>query len=669
MNDMETHQVALKKHTETIVKAVVQNGLTRNMIVELAHRNVFRESVCGNLMEAETSETNRARGMILHLQQVNLESFGVFLEVLIQAGLGEMSNLLISQCGQEENGSDVVDNLSRMMPNLDIRAGNDQSASEDDTNRNNNFNEPLVIKVIPSSDIVTKERDNREVYKNSSMPRGLVFLANYKIFRDTEEHPTRNGSEIDVKNLSLLFHEMGYKIPFQLHNLTRMDTHKKLEEFSELPELADVDSCIVVIMSHGHDEKSFYTHDNQVVRNEEVIDYFNNRNCPNLKGKPKIFIFQHCRGKMHDRGVASQVKGVANIRGLPVETDGGNKGLTSNGREPTYTDMFFVYSTLEGYVSYRDPDHGSWLILGICWVFMNYAYKLDLDALMKKVSREVRKNYTDEGRKQICEIVNWGFDRHFFFNPMRYNENLDSMETTAISRSISYNDGTEFSPVLESPVLLRLQNKDRGLSPTRRRSWDALSRNQDSNANRLYPKEYNLSSSRRHRHSSGGSSPSLGRSTEDLHSPSDPCISTRLYSHLNHHNYSLQETNSSPNDNRSGSSSYYSAAERTVFPNIEEHHEVFPSSPGMDYDVVDSVRPKLNDSTTLDDVPGLASTIEEPSIHVTEAHSVEIISEIENTTGIKIAEKSRLKRQLSIPSSRETLNKLNDVKKFFQSQY
>lgn len=58
-----------------------------------------------------------------------------------------------------------------------------------------------------------------QVYKNESEPRGLVFLANYKDFND-QQHETRGGSEIDVKNLMLLFAQMGYRTSTHI-NMTK----------------------------------------------------------------------------------------------------------------------------------------------------------------------------------------------------------------------------------------------------------------------------------------------------------------------------------------------------------------------------------------------------------------------------------------------------------------
>lgn len=73
------------------------------------------------------------------------------------------------------------------------------------------------------------------------------------------------------------------------------ETIKAIREFRSNEELNSVDSCIVIIMSHGRDEKSFFTSDNLYLSVNEVVERFSNRECPALKGKPKIFIFQYCR--------------------------------------------------------------------------------------------------------------------------------------------------------------------------------------------------------------------------------------------------------------------------------------------------------------------------------------------------------------------------------------
>lgn len=75
----------------------------------------------------------------------------------------------------------------------------------------------------------------------------------------------------------------------------QQETIQELRKFRNSEELKTVDSCIVVFMSHGRDDTSFYTSDNQYLTVHTIVEDFNNRHCPALQGKPKIFIFQFCR--------------------------------------------------------------------------------------------------------------------------------------------------------------------------------------------------------------------------------------------------------------------------------------------------------------------------------------------------------------------------------------
>ena len=56
------------------------------------------------------------------------------------------------------------------------------------------------------------------------------------------------------------------------------------------------DSFVLVILSHGA-TGSVYAIDGQSIDIEdEITEYFNDRNCPSLKGKPRLFLIQACQG-------------------------------------------------------------------------------------------------------------------------------------------------------------------------------------------------------------------------------------------------------------------------------------------------------------------------------------------------------------------------------------
>ena len=89
--------------------------------------------------------------------------------------------------------------------------------------------------------------------------------------------------------------QMGYNVDIPPENMTKAEMMKKIYQFKADPVLATMDSCVVVIMSHGVDDSHFVTSDNKRLAYSEVIELFNNQQCPLLQSKPKIFIFQCCR--------------------------------------------------------------------------------------------------------------------------------------------------------------------------------------------------------------------------------------------------------------------------------------------------------------------------------------------------------------------------------------
>lgn len=70
---------------------------------------------------------------------------------------------------------------------------------------------------------------------------------------------------------------------------------QKMMEFARMKEHEKCHSAVVVILTHGNRDILYGT-DNQTVPVENIVACLGNANCPNLIGKPKIFIIQACRG-------------------------------------------------------------------------------------------------------------------------------------------------------------------------------------------------------------------------------------------------------------------------------------------------------------------------------------------------------------------------------------
>ena len=154
---------------------------------------------------------------------------------------------------------------------------------------------------------------------------------------------TRGGSEVDLKNLDRLFSETLHFTVTTRNNLTYVDMKKEIQTFSEKKEHGEAVMAAVVVMSHGK-EGAVCCSDGRLLETEWIMKQFNNSGCPSLRGKPKFFMFQSCRGEEEDGGVSATASDSLEMRDVSWE------------------DIIIAYSTIRGYVASRDSRHGSWFV-------------------------------------------------------------------------------------------------------------------------------------------------------------------------------------------------------------------------------------------------------------------------------------------------------------------
>lgn len=184
-------------------------------------------------------------------------------------------------------------------------------------------------------------------------------------------------------NLEKLFTGLRYEV--QGHwNLDKGQTLETLTQFAQHEQFGFADSAIIVIMSHGEKGPVFKTSDMQDISVSKILNLFLDKNCPRLKGKPKIFLFNFCRGT--DRHEHMSTDAIA---------------------EPP-RDMLCVYSTTESFVSYRDNEAGSPFITTMCKAIAKHATTLDLEALLREFNEMYIPDVTPE-------IQNFRFQKKFYF--------------------------------------------------------------------------------------------------------------------------------------------------------------------------------------------------------------------------------------------------------------
>jgi hypothetical protein len=308
-----------------------------------------------------------------------------------------------------------------------------------------------VVSLKASSLPITED----DFYVMDMQPHGVcLIINNYDFYHPgviSLSLPPRDGSMIDQYNLTQTFKYLRYDVVIH-ENLTAQQMRDVMCDMA-CQDHTHHDSFVCVISTLG-EENVVYGADSQKVHPGNLALALNV--CPSLRGKPKMFFVQACRGDGEYKGldvtlnrkrgadsrtVAASVKRRGEVEwnkwvqgvGWEVGVEGQigaraeGKGLDEVNSEvqcigpkvcetiPRGADYFYGYATHLGNAAYRSKRHGSWYISELCKVFAQHAYTHSLSFMMKKVNNQVCKAYTKEGFKQSPEFVDrLRKDVHFF---------------------------------------------------------------------------------------------------------------------------------------------------------------------------------------------------------------------------------------------------------------
>ncbi|CAH2323072.1 caspase-2 [Pelobates cultripes] len=227
---------------------------------------------------------------------------------------------------------------------------------------------------------------HNEAYKLTSCPRGLALIISNTKF-STPDLDFRHGGDVDLASLTQLYSRLGYKV-IPHNNLTAQDMLCKLDTFSKLSEHADLDSCIVALLSHGVDGAVYGT-DGQLVQLQDVFRILDNAHCPHLQNKPKMFFIQACRGEETDRGVDQQDGREQSASPGCEEMDAGKESVKV--KLPKQSDMICAYACLKGTVSLRNTKRGSWFVEALISVFSQHAKNTHVADMLVKVNALIKE--------------------------------------------------------------------------------------------------------------------------------------------------------------------------------------------------------------------------------------------------------------------------------------
>jgi len=232
----------------------------------------------------------------------------------------------------------------------------------------------------------------RFVYDMNNAKRGKFIIINNRIFQQQTGMSERSGTDKDAASLYEIFSTYGFDV--SLHQNRTKDQMMKIMIDAGKENYSDCDCFGVAVLSHG---------DNDVIYGVDTIISIDNfiapiKFCRSLVGKPKIVIFQACRGTDLDSGIQSDAVGDTGVQKVVL---------------PLEADFLYAYSTVPGYFSWRNSSKGSWFVQALTQVLKKEECgKMDLVRILTRVSHAVAYQFESNAsrpemnrKKQIPSIV------------------------------------------------------------------------------------------------------------------------------------------------------------------------------------------------------------------------------------------------------------------------
>ncbi|XP_074034882.1 caspase-7 [Leptinotarsa decemlineata] len=223
--------------------------------------------------------------------------------------------------------------------------------------------------------------DKFEYPRNGHEP-GLILIFNQEKFNDPESK-RRTGSRRDVNEIVICFQRQGFNVDPEniMTDFTVEEVRNKMSEVAA-SDLKEYNCLIVFFLTHGDEFGRLHVIDGTIATHEIWRPF---SKCVSLNNKPKMFIFQACKGNdFTTTGASNSLPHSESTASLPVNTFS-----TSH----LGSDMLIVYCTLEGNVGFRNPLTGSWFVQELCKNFLSYGKRDDVISLIVRTTKCVCGNY------------------------------------------------------------------------------------------------------------------------------------------------------------------------------------------------------------------------------------------------------------------------------------
>jgi hypothetical protein len=243
-----------------------------------------------------------------------------------------------------------------------------------------------------------------DTYQMDRANRGhLILICN------TQFHPKlglgeRKGTKNDIDAINRVFSD---KLGFNIECRNNLTASQMLEFIVQATSSShrQYSSFALVILTHGKSQGKLFGTDAEI-KLEQLLKPV--KDCQDLVGKPKMVFVQACRGTEFDRGIK-----------MSSDQGGEDQGSMT---VPVEADFLYVYSTVDGYVSFQNPNRGSWFIQALCQVFEEQYKQHDILTMLT----------------HVCCALAHGFSSNTPSRPSTHNLKQVSSVTTTLTKILRF---------------------------------------------------------------------------------------------------------------------------------------------------------------------------------------------------------------------------------------
>ncbi|NXL74819.1 CASPA protein, partial [Leptocoma aspasia] len=236
-------------------------------------------------------------------------------------------------------------------------------------------------------------------YKMDGPHRGFCLIINNVNFNSSQ----RKGSCKDAEELARVFTWLGLDVRTYT-DLTSGGIIDLMETWQHVQDHKDRNCFICCILSHGKSGAIFGT-DDKLVSIRVLTSHFTAKRCPQLAAKPKLFFIQACQG--------DNIQCPVYLDDGPVYADhpvydGPTPDLSAmQERVPVYesipeeADFLLGMATVDGCVSFRHVEEGTWYIQALCSKLQLLVPRgEDILSILTQVNEDVARRDSSSGTKK-----------------------------------------------------------------------------------------------------------------------------------------------------------------------------------------------------------------------------------------------------------------------------